>query len=135
VAKREEPAGVARFFPRTGTLTWVNTLHDSAGVHTRERQFTADEARGALGFDGALWPSFVIQFEGQPIGLFVHQLMSRWANTTPDWRRVGRARYVPADEPDSSALFVEWRREGGRWVVSRFGDEAYGVEPLPRWCC
>jgi hypothetical protein len=38
-------------------------------------------------------------------------------------------------EPDDSGFFVEWRREGDRWVVSAFGDEQYDRVPLPRWCC
>lgn len=42
------------------------------------------------------------------------------------WRRAGRTRFVPPDaKPGSKRVFVEWRLEDGRWVVSSYGDEAY----------
>jgi hypothetical protein len=47
------------------------------------------------------------------------------------WRYVGRSRFVPPWEADDSPTFVEWRREGTKWVVSSFGDE-YQVGPPVR---
>jgi hypothetical protein len=37
---------------------------------------------------------------------------------------------VPPGAPASSPVFVEWRREHGRWVISAFGDERYCRPPL-----
>jgi hypothetical protein len=66
--------------------------------------------------------------EGNHVGSFSHQLQIR----RPRWRRAAGNRFVPADEPDSSPFYVQWRREDGRWVVSEIGDETYsGDAPLP----
>ena len=86
------------------------------------------------------WDSAVLSFEevsgldveAQPIGRLSHQVMHRGTG----WRRVrGGSRFVPRDAPDDSPLFVEWRREGGTWVVSAVGDESFHDVPLPAWCC
>ena len=47
------------------------------------------------------------------------------------WRRVRGTRFVPPGEPASSPVFVEWRREDGRWVVSSFGDASGYAAPFP----
>ncbi len=46
------------------------------------------------------------------------------------WRRVGGKRFVPPGASARSPVFVEWRREHGRWVVSAFGDEDIYFPPL-----
>ncbi|HEX8244638.1 MAG TPA: hypothetical protein VF541_14125 [Longimicrobium sp.] len=83
--------------------------------------------------------TFYIQVEGQPIGRFAHQVMMRDRGPSSPgplrWRRVRGNRFVPVGDPNSAGFFVEWRREGGRWVVSAFGDESFGEGPLPPWCC
>jgi hypothetical protein len=134
----ERPKALTRFFPRAGDLTWVHTLHKDEGTRVTIRRFPSLELARALKYDGPLWPSFEIQFEGQPIGLFHHQAMLRQAFALRGWRLVRGTRFVPAGEPETAGLFVEWRRESGRWVVSAFGDEGYRVRDagkLPRWCC
>jgi hypothetical protein len=78
-----------------------------------------------------VWASFEIQVESQPIGLFAHQVMHRGTG----WRRVRGNRFVPPGASASSAIFVEWRREGDRWVVSAFGDETFPSGKTPPWCC
>ena len=133
---REPPEALTRFFPRAGELTWVHTLHKDRGTRVTIRRYPSSALARALKYDGPLWPSFEIQFEGQPIGLFHHQVMSRQASALWSWRLVRGTRFVPAEEPETAGLFVEWRRESGRWVVSAFGDEGYrNVGKLPRWCC
>lgn len=69
--------------------------------------------------------------ESEPVGLFAHQVRIRGTH----WKRVGPTRFVPEDESSTAPIFVEWRREGAKWVVSGFGDERFSNVPLPAWCC
>ena len=135
-AARSNRDSVASFFPRMGDLTWVHTLHDDEGTHVGVWRFPPPDMPRALEGNGPLGPSFHIDVEGQPVGLFLHQLIVR-EGRHKQWRRVG-TRFVPLDEPATAGLFVEWRREAGVWVVSAFGDERYRVSDnrkLPAWCC
>ena len=121
-----------RFFPTHGDFTYEHTVHgDGGGV--RVWRFPATQAGAALdGIDGLLWPSFTVQWEGQPIGLFAHQVLERPGT----WVRVRGHRYVPPGGDAESRIYVEWRREGTAWVISRFGDEFFNEPaPLPSWCC
>jgi hypothetical protein len=45
------------------------------------------------------------------------------------WRRVAGNRFVPPGESARSPMFVQWRREDGRWVVSAFG---HAIDWFPR---
>jgi len=123
-------AAIAAFFARTGEVTYVHARHERDGNRVARWRFPAADVPRAI-VQGPLTPSFAIQVEGQPVGLFVHQLMLRGAR----WRWVGGTRFVPPGGTASSPIFVEWRREGGQWVVSAFGDELFGSGPLPPWCC
>jgi hypothetical protein len=123
------PTGLAEFFPKTGTFTYRHTIHQTQGDQSFEWRFPASEITAALA--GPLWASFEIQFEGQPIGLFAHQLMER----PGQWRRISRARFVPPGANACSATYIEWRLEGLQWVISELGDEHFQTGPLPSWCC
>jgi hypothetical protein len=46
------------------------------------------------------------------------------------WRRVGGNRFVPPGESARSPMFVQWRREDGRWVVSAFGHATHWFPPV-----
>lgn len=133
--RSERPDSIAAFLPRAGGLTWVHTLHETGRKRVGLWRFPAVELPRALRDRRALAPSFTLLVEGQPIGLFRHETMTRAAFARQKgWRRVG-TRFVPAGEPPTAALFVEWRREGGRWVVARYGDERFHTAKLPDWCC
>jgi hypothetical protein len=123
---------VEAFFPRTGVLTYVTTTYDDGGHVVGTWRFPA-AALSPLHWGHPLFWVFDINIEGQPIGTLSHQLLNR----STLWRRVERTlRFVPIDAPDDSALYVEWRREDGQWVVSVIGDESFkGDAPLPAWCC
>jgi hypothetical protein len=123
------PGGSVDFFPRRGEVTYHTRTRGADGVVQGIWRFPAGEVPAAL--DGPLWPSFIIQFEGQPIGLVAHQVMVRG----PEWVRVTPTRFVPLGEDVTSGIFVQWRLEDGRWVIDAFGDEEYGAGPLPPWCC
>jgi hypothetical protein len=122
------PEGILEFFPSEGPFTYVHTVHQETGDRRGVWRFPARQAEEAIR-KGPLWASFELQMESQPIGLFAHQVMMRGTK----WRRVSPTRFVPSGETATSGIFVEWRREGSRWVVSSFGDEGYGVLPLPDW--
>ena len=123
-------AEIAAFFPRSGEVRYLHTQHEKVGDRAGAWRFPADGVRRAIE-NGPLRDSFQIQVERQPIGLFAHQVMIRGVG----WRRVGGTRFVPPGARAASPTFVEWRREGTRWVVSAFGDETFGSAPLPPWCC
>ena len=123
---------VETFFPRTGVLTYVTTTYDDSVQVVGTWRFPVAALGSLYGSHPLVWV-FDIHVEGQPIGTLSHQLLIRGTL----WRRVKRTlRFVPADAPNDSALYVEWRREGDAWVVSAVGDESYrGGGPLPAWCC
>jgi hypothetical protein len=122
------PEGILEFFPSQGQFTYVHTSHQRTGDHRRVWRFPAGQKGDAIQ-NGPLWPSFAFQVENQTVGLFAHQIMMRGVQ----WHRVSGTRFVPPGETASSAIFVEWRREGGKWVVSSFGDESFSRLPLPAW--
>jgi hypothetical protein len=133
--EREPPEALVAFFPRAGDLTWVNTLHKDEGTRVSIWRFPPADIARALK-DGPLWASFAMQAESQPIGLFQHQVMMRKAfSRHKGWRLVHGTRFVPAGEPETAGLFVEWRREGNQWVVAAYGDEGFRTAKLPEWCC
>lgn len=119
------------FFPRSGHVTHVETHHDSAGARVGVWRLPASQARESPR-EGYFSDLLGISYEGESVGSFAHQVMMRGTG----WRRARGTRFVPAGAADTSALFVEWRREDGAWVVSTIGDESFGGgAPLPRWCC
>ena len=122
------PERLLEFFPREGQFTYVHTLHRRAGDRRGVWHFPAAQGSDAI-LNGPLRPSFAIQAENQPVGLFAHQVMMRGMK----WHRVFGTRFVPLGETAASDVFVEWRREGAEWVVSRFGDEGFSEMPLPPW--
>lgn len=108
--EEHRPEPIMRFFPTAGSFTYRHTLHTDEGDSVTIRRFAAGAARREI-TNGALWTSFDIQYEHQPIGLFAHQVLNRGTS----WRRVRGTRFVPPDADATSGIFVEWRREGRRW--------------------
>lgn len=123
----EEPnTALAAFFPRRGDWTWVQTIRDMESgrpVRTGVWRFPGAETARAIGADGPACGSFdgphgeFGPFEGR----FGMQAMLHGGR----WRRVRGNRFVPPGASAASAVFVEWRREDGQWVVSAFGDEEF----------
>jgi hypothetical protein len=122
----------AIFFPKHGNFKYRHTVHGDSGW-VAEWIFPGSQARQALADESKpLWASFTVQWEGQPIGLFAHQVLER----PGPWVRAYGTRYVPPGADPSSAIYVEWRREGDEWVISELGDELFsGGVPRPAWCC
>lgn len=123
--------GVAAFFPRRGDWTWVQTSHphDRRGpLRVGVWRFGAAETPRAIGEGGPVCQSFdapggIGPYEGR---LGVQAELHRGP-----WRRVRGTRFVPPGESSASPVFVEWRREDGRWVVSAFGDGDVYFPPVP----
>jgi hypothetical protein len=119
VAMQDLPA-IAEFLPREGDFTYVTTIHDRGGDRRSVWKFAAAERQQAIAHE-PLSDAFTINYEAQPVGLFGHEVQMN--GTT--WKRVSATRFVPPGATIRSRVFVEFRREGTRWVVSRFGDQAY----------
>lgn len=113
------------FFPREGEFTYTFTSRHSSGNTLGFWRFPASDARRAI--EGPLRLSLTPEDGMYGIGSFVSALSATHSN----WRRVGRSRFVPPEAPSTSPTYVEWRREGSRWVVAAFGDEGLedGMEP------
>lgn len=130
VAENGPTEPTRRFFPVTGDWSYTHTVHLASGPARVQRwTFPAAQTSRLFGFDqdapvNPVWDSFLIDPHGQPEGLLIASLGVR------PWRLVGRNRFVPPGAPASSPVFVEWRREDGRWVISAFGDERYCAHPL-----
>ena len=122
------PDGILEFFPSEGHFTYVHTVHQMSGDHRRVWRFPAEQ-KGDVLVKGPLSASFEFHTENQIFGLLAHQIVMRGAQ----WHRVSGTRFVPRGETAASAIFIEWRREGSKWVVSSFGDESFSRLPLPRW--
>lgn len=109
---------LAAFFSARGTFEWVVTTHGAAGSSTGRWRFaTADLGRAKDA--GPLCRSF---YPGGDV-IIRGTLMTRIQETEGPWRRVSPTRFVPRGASAGSPVFVEWRREDGRWVIAAFGDE------------
>lgn len=120
---KETPnTGLAAYFPRRGDWTWVQAVHDARSgvrVGTGTWRFPGAETPRVIGDDGPACDSF-----DRRSGVGPHEGrfgMQASLHRGP-WRRVRGNRFVPPGEPANAPVFVEWRREDGRWVVSAFGD-------------
>ncbi|MBD0318749.1 MAG: hypothetical protein ICV87_00340 [Gemmatimonadetes bacterium] len=90
-------------------------------------RFPADQTLRAISAGGPACDSFE-PFWGGGFGSFEESLGIQMSGElmgeqASGWRRVGANRFVPPRQPDGSRIFVEWRREGNRWVVSVVGDQ------------
>jgi hypothetical protein len=111
---------VATFFPRRGDWTWVETTEGAPSGHvTSVHRFGASETLRAISRGGPVCNSFWIP---GGIGPVETVLSMRVLRNGTRWRRVAGNRFVPPGESARSPVFVQWRLEGGRWVVSSFGD-------------
>ncbi|HEU0016370.1 MAG TPA: hypothetical protein VFQ45_22005 [Longimicrobium sp.] len=127
---RRNAERIAAYFPREGEWRYVHTRHTAGGASVGVWRFPAGETLRAI--QGPLVMSFDLHVEGQRVGTLVHQLLLRGS----EWRRVRGTRFVPRDAPAGSAIYVQWRRESGAWVIDEIGDESFsGQAKLPSWCC
>jgi len=117
----------AEWFPREGTWVWRQTLHGTPeGDRVVTWRFPAAQTVEALSSTGPLCRSFFRG--GGEVGTIPTTIAGRLSDDSARWRRIG-LRFVPSGASASSPAFVEWRREGGRWVISELGDEDRYVTP------
>ncbi len=124
----------AAFFPRGGHWSWVQTLRMSSTptvLRVSTWRFPAAETMRAISLGGPVCNS-VDQGSGHS-GPFEESFgMQVRIHDEQDWRRVRGNRFVPPGESARSPIFVEWRREGGAWVVSAIGDQTVAAAVAPR---
>jgi hypothetical protein len=101
----EQPERIPGFFPSTGSFTHALTVHGESGDSSSVRRFAPAQKARAFRYGGPLWASVNLQFESQPVGLLVHQVLCRGMA----WRPVSPTRFVPPGAGASSPTFVEWR--------------------------
>ena len=120
-------ANLTPFLPREGSWTWVATQrYDHRPDVVGRWRFDAAELATATGFDGPLCETFSLGGDAMVVGTLMHTIRV----SDRRWRRVPGDRFVPADRGHGSRVFVQWRREDGRWVVSEVGDERFRETPL-----
>lgn len=91
--------------------------YDMTGQGGADTTYPFDVARDQLEGQGALFDDLI----GRPTtGL---DCFADYATTTGgrDWRQVGRARFVPPDEPDDSLAYIGFRLDEGRFVLAEIG--------------
>jgi hypothetical protein len=116
------------FLPRRGDWTWVLTTRYPGGVDRLGRwRFPPDEFLRAIDERGPLCESFSPGGDVIPLGTLMYNVLME---SDGPWRRVSGNRFVPPGAPARSPVFVEWRREDGRWVLSAYGDERRGETRL-----
>lgn len=126
----------ASFFPARGDWIWVRTTHRPSSEQVGTWRFPGAQTLPAMANCDALYWSFLYNPHAQPLG----SLRFWMENQDARWRYTGAGRFVPPSsfrriQPDlfpDSTVFVEWRREKGRWVVSAFGDDGFADDPAPR---
>lgn len=118
---RELGGEVRGFFPTRGEWDWVVTTRYPDGTLRRQvRRFPAAQTDSALGPSGPVCDSFN-SGDFVEMGTLIYHARGEWER----WPRVGATRFVPPGHRAGSPVYVEWRREDGRWVISSFGGEGW----------
>jgi hypothetical protein len=112
---------VAAFFPRRGDWTWTQVAEGAPpGRRSTVWRFAAPETLRTILHYGPVCKSF-----SGFVGPYADALVMRIEADGTRWRRVAGNRFVPPGESARSSMFVQWRREDGRWVVSAFGHATH----------
>jgi len=118
---------VRGYFPTRGEWTWVVTTHHRGGPdRVGVWRFPTAQTDSAIE-SGPLCDSFHAG-DYAVLGTLIAPGIDLRGDG--EWRRVRGTRFVPDGAPAGSPVFVEWRREDGRWVISSFGGEGWYQPPL-----
>lgn len=125
VFRRDFDERAEAFFPRRGTWDYVTRTRDHTGaVHRGIHRFPAGQTDAAI--DGPLCEEFK---HGE---ISVMGSLAWYAvETETRWRRVSATRFQPRKPEEESTVFVDWRREDGRWVIAAIGSLSSYVPPPP----
>jgi len=124
-----------RFFPTSGIWTYTNTIYlKDGGVLLNRWEIPSAETAVLLSLKEAppvdpVLESFQMRPEGQKLGMLI-DIVGRSGD---QWRLVGGNRFVPPSLIASSPIYVEWRKEGDRWVINAYGDAWFDPAHLPSW--
>ncbi|HET7462493.1 MAG TPA: hypothetical protein VFJ82_14665 [Longimicrobium sp.] len=120
---REAGMTVLGFFPTRGEWDYVTeTRYRGAGKVVGIHRFSAAQTRDAIERpDGPLCNMFS---SGDGV---VFPSVVGYAIESPGWRRVGPRRFQPSQADDRIGVWVEWKREDGRWVIAAIGE--WATEP------
>ena len=111
-----EPAG---YFPTRGAWTHVVTrVYPDGRARRSIERFPAAQTKAALRPGGPLCPSFHWADAG-----FMGTVGEAGISEPGAWHRVRGTRFGPRGIADPD-IYIEWRREDGRWVISEYGEEA-----------
>lgn len=125
--RRAPRDSVAAFFPRRGDWTWTQVVEGAPpGRGLTVWRFAAPQTLWTIWRYGPVCESFR-GFLGQ----YRDALEMRIEADGTRWRRVAGNRFVPPGESARSPMFVQWRREDGRWVISAFGHAAHWFPRMP----
>lgn len=115
------------FLPRRGEWTWVLTT-GQGGRPERVGlwRFRRDDLLAAIEYPGPLCESFSPGGDAITLGTLMYNVREHPGR----WRRVAGNRFVPPGASARSPVFVQWRREDGRWVLHAYGDERRTGPPL-----
>lgn len=114
------------YMPRRGTWDYVLHIRQPSGpgiigIH----RIPAEQSAAAIdGPDGPLCNSFHTGEGGAVGSLATYVLLDDHG-----WRRRG-TRFDSRDAEPGEHVFVDWRREDGRWVIAAIGEEREYVEPI-----
>ena len=119
--RRAPNDSAAAFFPRRGDWTWTQVVEGAPpGRGLAVWRFAAPETLWTVERYGP-----VCEFIRGFVGPYGNDLERRIEVDGTRWRRVAGNRFVPPGKSARSPMFVQWRREDGRWVVSAFGHATY----------
>ncbi|HEU4561110.1 MAG TPA: hypothetical protein VFS20_24880, partial [Longimicrobium sp.] len=122
---RDLGGDLAGYFPARGEWEWVQTTRYPDGTMRRNvHRFPAAQTGQAIEPGGPVCHMF---HSGDAV---VEGTVISSGRGEGRWRRVGATRYVPPGMTARSPIFVEWRRENGRWVVAAVGEDGEYRMPL-----
>jgi hypothetical protein len=111
-----EPIG---YFPSRGVWTHVETrVYPDGRTRRSIERIPAEQTKAALSPGGPMCPSFHWGDAG-----FVGTVGDAGISEPGLWHRVRGTRFGPRGIADPD-IYIEWRREDGRWVISEYGEEA-----------
>jgi hypothetical protein len=114
------------YFPRRGTWDYVSRTRDHTGrAHDGIYRIPAAQTDSAM--NGPLCAQFRYA-DAVLVGSLVEYAVLRETH----WQRVSPTRFEPREPDNGATVFVDWRKEDGRWVIATIGSLNDYVPSAPR---